>query len=167
VEHGTFIFEVLPMSYVSQTSGVHERVLYRTAYHWLYWLAGILLTLAPVTALAALFYGAPVAVAMAVVSSVLVPIGLFILIKAFATEIAVTTDRFVKKSGLISFQSEDMSLDKVEEIELNESVFGALLDYGTVRVRGTGLGTITVEMVQSPERLRDQIDAAREAIRVR
>lgn len=155
------------MSYVSQTSGARERVLYRTTYHWLYWLGGVLLTLAPTVALAALYFGAPLAIATAVAAAAFVPIGLYILVKALATEIAVTSDRFVKKSGLISFQSEDMSLDKVEEIELNESILGALLDYGTVKVCGTGLSSITVGMVQSPERLRHEIDAARAAIRVR
>jgi hypothetical protein len=154
------------MSYVSQTSGTRERVLYRTTYHWLYWLGGILLTLAPTVALATLYYGACVAIATAVATAVFVPIGLYVLVKALSTEIAVTTDRFVKKSGLVSFRSEDMSLDKVEEIELNESVLGALLDYGTVKVCGTGLSSITVGMVQSPERLRHEIDAARDAIRV-
>lgn len=155
------------MSYVSQTSGARERVLYRTTYHWLYWLLGILLTLAPTVALATLYYyGAPVAIATGVATAIFVPIGLFILVKALSTEIAVTTDRFVKKSGLVSFRSEDMSLDKVEEIELNESVLGALLDFGTVKVCGTGLSSITVGMVQSPERLRHEIDAAREAIRI-
>jgi uncharacterized membrane protein YdbT with pleckstrin-like domain len=151
------------MSYVGQTSGTDERVLYRTTYHWLYWLGGGLLTLAPVVALATLHLGTFVTLVTAGGAALAMPFGLYILIKALATEITITTDRFIKKSGLISFRSEDISLDKIEEIELHQSILGALLNYGTVEVRGSGAGSIKVEMVQSPERLRYELDAARSA----
>ena len=62
-------------------------------------------------------------------------------------------------------RSEDISLDKVEEIELDESILGARLDYGTLEVHGSGMGSIKVEMVQAPERLRHEIESAREALR--
>jgi hypothetical protein len=154
------------MSYASMTSGAGERLLFRTTYHWLYWLGGLLLTAAPLLSLPTADIGLWAVVATLTVTAAAAAFGLYILVKAFATEISVTSDRFIKKSGLVSFQSEDMSLDKVEEIELHESILGALLDYGTLEVRGSGAGSIKVEMVQSPERLRSAIDAARFALRV-
>lgn len=154
------------MSYVRRTLSKSERELYQTNYHWLYWLAGALLTLAPALTLAVVAFGNWAALAMLGLTAIAVPFGLVILIRAYATEIVVTTDRFVKKSGLISFAAEDMSLDKVEEIELHESILGALLNYGTIEVRGTGTSSIKVDMVHSPERLRHEIDAARAALRL-
>jgi hypothetical protein len=154
------------MTYVRRTLSRNERELYQANYHWLYWFAGVLLTLAPALTLAVVAFGNWAMLATLALTAIAVPFGLAILIGAYATEIVVTTDRFVKKSGLISFAAEDMSLDKVEEIELHESILGALFDYGTVEVRGTGTSSIRVDMVQSPERLRHEIDAAREALRL-
>jgi hypothetical protein len=154
------------MSYVNKTLGRGERVLYQATYHWLYWLAGVLLTLAPGLSLAAIPFGTWVAFVTLGLTAIAVPFGVVILVRAYATEMVVTTDRFIKKSGLISFEAEDMSLDKVEEIELHESVLGALLNYGTIEVRGTGTGSIKLGMVQSPEHLRREIDDAREALRL-
>jgi uncharacterized membrane protein YdbT with pleckstrin-like domain len=153
------------MSYVSQTSGAVECVRFRAHYHWLYWLGGIVLATGPLLTFAAGPIDSWAGLAVLCVTVVGVPFGLVILVRAFATEIAVTSDRFIKKGGLISFESEDISLDKVEEINLEESILGALFGYGTLVVHGSGTGSIRVEMVQSPERLRREIESAREALR--
>jgi len=152
------------MSFVSQTSGASERLLFQTSYHWLYWLGGMLLTAAPLLAWAVSPIGYWVGVAVLCLTLIAVPFGLVILVRAFATEIAVTSDRFIKKSGLISIQTEDISLDSVEEVDLEESILGALFGYGTLEVHGSGTGSIRVEMVRSPERLRQEIENAREAL---
>ncbi len=128
------------MNYLSRTLGSKERILYDTGYHWLYSLGAMLLT----------------------VSIVGLPWGVAMLVRAFATEIAVTSDRFVRKTGLISIKSEEVSLDKIEEVTIDQSILGRIFGYGNVQVHGTGMGDIKGWMVNDPVRLRREIQTARE-----
>lgn len=149
------------MSYTSRTSSPNERVVYRTAYHWLYWLSGAALALSPLLTFLALRNGTAFGAGVLLVTTILCAIGLRILITAKSTEIAITSDRFILKSGLISFAAEDMCLDKIEEVTLDEGLLGAVLNYGTVKVCGSGGSAILVKMVWAPQRLVHEIDAAR------
>lgn len=81
------------------------------------------------------------------------------------TEIAVTTYRFVYKTGLISRNTQEVSLNKIEEITLHQSVWGRLLGYGKLVLRGTGVGVITLPDLDDPIRLRRIIENTKSALR--
>ncbi|NWH08441.1 MAG: PH domain-containing protein [Alphaproteobacteria bacterium] len=82
------------------------------------------------------------------------------LIASYTTEIVVTSRRFVKKTGLIVRRAEELSLDRIEEVNLRQSVLGRLLNYGDLTVRGTGEGVIDLVMVDDPIRLRRELQSA-------
>jgi len=81
------------------------------------------------------------------------------------TEIVVTTYRFVYKTGLISRNTQEVSLSKIEEITLHQSVWGRLLGYGKLVMRGTGVGVITLPDLDNPISLRRIIENARSSLR--
>ena len=81
------------------------------------------------------------------------------------TEIAVTTFRFVFKTGLVSRHTQEVSLNKIEEITLHQTVWGRLLSYGKLVLRGTGVGVITLPDLDDPIRLRRIIENAKSALR--
>lgn len=153
------------MSYVQRTLGTRETVLYSTGYHWLYWL-GVMLLTAPfcATALVAIPFGGWYYLLLAIL---LVPFyfGFVRFIHGIAREVAVTSDRFVKKTGLVSITTEEVSLDKIEEVNVDETILGRIFGYGTVSVHGTGAGNIQVRMVTDPVKLRREIQTAREQLR--
>ena len=60
------------------------------------------------------------------------------------TEFAVTTKRVIASRIFISRTTEEMSMDKVETVDVDQSVLGRILGYGTLRVTGTG-GTNNIE----------------------
>ena len=153
------------MSYVSRTLGNNERILYSTGYHWLYWL-GTTILLAPFLAVAigGLPYGGWDYFFL-VLAFIPFIIGIRYFVHGIALEIAVTSDRFVKKTGLIAIQTEEVSLDKIEEVNIAESIMGRIFGFGTVQVHGTGAGDIIVKMVAYPVHLRRQIQTAREQLR--
>jgi len=153
------------MSYVSRTLGNNERILYSTGYHWLYWL-GTTILLAPFLAVAigGLPYGGWDYFFL-VLAFVPFIFGIRYFVHGIALEIAVTSDRFVKKTGLIAIQTEEVSLDKIEEVNIAESIMGRIFGFGTVQVHGTGAGDIIVNMVAYPVHLRRQIQTAREQLR--
>jgi uncharacterized membrane protein YdbT with pleckstrin-like domain len=86
-------------------------------------------------------------------------------VRAVATEIAVTSDRFVRKTGLIAIRTEEVSLDKIEEVTVVESILGRIFGYGQLHVRGTGMGDIDCRIVDDPVRLRREIQTAREGLK--
>jgi len=153
------------MSYVSRTLGSKEQVLFLTGYHWLYWLGVSIITLPfIVVAIGGLPYDGfdYLYLALAVVPFLY---GVYYFVHGIALEVAVTTDRFVKKTGLVSITSEEVSLDKIEEVNVAESILGRIFGYGSVDVHGTGAGAIHVRMVTDPVRLRREIQTAREQLR--
>lgn len=75
------------------------------------------------------------------------------------TEIAVTNRRVIYKTGLISRQTIEMNMDKVESVDVTQDFLGRLLDYGTVLIRGTGAGLEPLANVASPLALRNAITA--------
>ena len=104
-----------------------------------------------------------------ILSLLLVPFyfGFVRFIRGISIEVAVTSDRFVKKTGFVSITTEEVSLDKIEEVNVDETILGRIFGYGTVSVHGTGAGDISVYMVTDPVGLRRQIQTAREHIRSR
>jgi hypothetical protein len=50
-------------------------------------------------------------------------------------------------------------MDKVAAIDVDQSVLGRLLDYGTVTVRGTGMTFEPLRRVEAPLSLRNAITA--------
>lgn len=87
------------------------------------------------------------------------------LIILMTTEIVVTTYRFVYKTGLISRNTQEVSLNKIEEITLHQSVWGRVLGYGKLVLRGTGVGVITLPDLDDPIKLRRIIENTKSALR--
>lgn len=151
------------MSYVSRTLGSHERILFTAGYHWLLWL-GIALLIAPAPTVAV--FGYPYTAddyAYLLLGLAALPFGLVYFARAVSSEIAVTTDRFIRKAGLISFDTEEVGLEMIETVIVEQSILGRVLGYGTLRVHGTGQNQIEVSMIDRPVRLRLQIQLARES----
>ena len=68
----------------------------------------------------------------------------------WTTETDVTNLRVVHKTGFIKRRTFEMSLDKVESVDVNQSILGRLLNYGSVTVRGVGEGAETIDTIASP-----------------
>lgn len=75
------------------------------------------------------------------------------------TEIAVTDRRVIVKRGLIRRSTMEMNLRQVESVQVNQTVLGRLLDYGTVTIKGTGSGIEPISKIAEPLRLRHAISA--------
>src|SRR6185437_9254650 len=58
--------------------------------------------------------------------------------KRWTTEIDVTNRRIVYKVGFIKRHTVEMNMDKVESVDVDQSIMGRLLNYGDIAVRGTG-----------------------------
>ena len=75
----------------------------------------------------------------------------------WVTEIAVTDRRVIYKKGLIRRRTNEMNMDKVESVQIDQSILGRMLDYGDVTILGTGEGFETLRTIASPIELRNSI----------
>lgn len=75
------------------------------------------------------------------------------------TETDVTSLRVVHKTGFVRRRTFEMNLDKVESVDVDQSIPGRLLGYGDVTIRGVGEGVETIAMIASPLQFRNAITA--------
>ena len=77
----------------------------------------------------------------------------------WTTEIAVTDRRVIYKRGFINRHTIEMNMDKVATVDVDQSVLGRVLNYGTVTVQGTGMSFEPLRRIESPLALRNAIIA--------
>lgn len=77
------------------------------------------------------------------------------------TEIAVTTNRLIYKRGLVARYVGEMSIDRIEGVNVLQTVLGRIFNYGRVMVRGMGVGEVILPPIADPIKFRKAIDKAR------
>ena len=75
------------------------------------------------------------------------------------TEFAVTDRRVIYKCGFIKRHTVEMNMDKIESVDVDQSLLGRLLNYGTIHVFGTGEGIESLRRIAEPLALRNAITA--------
>ena len=142
-----------------------EKVLYSTNAHWIfYWpaIAAWLVAIAFLIASRLIVAETPMllCLALAAISAI---VALYKMLTAWfhrwTTETDVTNLRVVHKTGFIKRRTFEMSLDKVESVDVNQSILGRILNYGDVTVNGVGEGTETIKTIASPLAFRNSITA--------
>lgn len=164
--------------YVEKTLAGGEEVVHRANFNWTYSFFPVMWFLLGAATVAFFGYlqfvrGVPFdelrvgwwATAVAGFSSSMILINHLIIL--MTTEIVVTTYRFVYKTGLISRNTQEVSLNKIEEITLHQSIWGRLLGFGKLVLRGTGVGVITLPDLDNPINLRKIIENAKSSLRTR
>ena len=142
-----------------------EKVLYSTNAHWIFYLPAI----AAWIAAAVLLVGSRATVTESIVllclsaSAVVALAALYWTFTAWfhrwTTETDVTNLRVVHKTGFIKRRTFEMSLDKVESVDVNQSILGRILNYGDVTILGVGEGKETIRTIASPLAFRNFITA--------
>ncbi|MAS88004.1 MAG: hypothetical protein CMH30_08545 [Micavibrio sp.] len=91
--------------------------------------------------------------------------GVFMCAKIFitiiVTEIAVTNTRLIFKTGLIARYVGEINVDRIEGVNIVQSILGRLLGYGQVIVRGMGVGEVTLPPIENPILFRRAIEKAK------
>jgi uncharacterized membrane protein YdbT with pleckstrin-like domain len=151
--------------YIDEILRPGEKVLYSTNVHWIFYLPAIA---AWIVAFAFLIGSRLVVtdtpmllcLSLAAISAL---VALYWMLKAWfhrwTTETDVTNLRVVHKTGFIKRRTFEMSLDKVESVDVNQSILGRILNYGDVTVRGVGEGAERIRTIASPLAFRSHITA--------
>lgn len=84
-----------------------------------------------------------------------------IMITKATTEIAITSQRLVYKQGLVARRVGEISVDRIEGVNVLQSVLGRMLNYGRLAVRGMGIGEVILPPISNPLAFRQAIEKAR------
>src|SRR5258706_14831965 len=124
------------MSYVKSVLQPNEHVIVTGRLHWIiYWRAILCLVLGAALLVLEQIYGVDQTVKGVSAALVFVLFMIFFLHPWFVrwiTEIAVTNKRLIYNTGFINRHTAEMNLDKVESVDVDQSVLGRMLDYGTL-----------------------------------
>lgn len=160
------------MAYMKKTIGHDEAYIYRARFNWVYdFISFFWLILGATPSLLLLYFwladpvnSASLGRAFQFISVAALLLGAIIWIRRsihkWTTVIAVTSTRVVHKRGLIARESQDINLNKIEEVVVRQSFWGRLLGFGRVTVRGTGVAVIELPPIDSPLRFRRIIEEA-------
>jgi uncharacterized membrane protein YdbT with pleckstrin-like domain len=151
--------------YIDQILQPGEKVLYSTNAHWMFYLPAIGAWMAVVAFLIAsrvIVADVPVLICLSLAAIA----GLAALywtatawFHRWTTETDVTNLRVVHKTGFITRKTFEMSLDKVESVDVDQSITGRILNYGDVTIRGVGEGFEKIRTIASPLAFRSAITA--------
>jgi len=142
-----------------------EKVLYSTNAHWIYFLPAIIgwIVVGVFLVLSAFVPAGPPALICLSLAAISAVAALYKTATAWfhrwTTETDVTNFRVVHKTGFIQRQTFEMSVDKVESVDVNQSILGRILNYGDVTVFGVGEGGKTLDTIASPLAFRNAITA--------
>jgi hypothetical protein len=155
------------MSYIRESLGNGETVVVYARFHKLYALGAWLALLIPLLIfLVALVRSDEMANTYTLATGLLFVLGLVtfarMMLRQLSTEIGVTSHRFVEKYGLLSRHTNEIALPNIEGLRVSQSMLGRLFGYGTIRIEGTGVDSVTTPNIADPVGFVRAIQTAKE-----
>jgi uncharacterized membrane protein YdbT with pleckstrin-like domain len=152
------------MRYIEKVLLPGEQVIYETGLHWLvYGRAVAVFAVAVVLAVASAYAPSDSANLVLVLAGMAALVGLLFFLAAAirraSTELAITDQRVVFKRGIMARHTIEMNRSKVESVDVDQSLLGRLLGYGTVQLRGTGGSLEPMDAISDPLTFRSHITA--------
>jgi uncharacterized membrane protein YdbT with pleckstrin-like domain len=72
------------------------------------------------------------------------------IINVASTELAATNKKLIGKVGFIRRSSIDIPLQKIESINVDQGIFGRMVGYGRISIRGTGGNQCNIPYIKNP-----------------
>ena len=131
------------MGYVEETIGKNEKVVYIVQFHWTYSFVAFFYLI---------FFG---------IFVIGIVIFLKMMINKWTTERVLTDARYIQKTGWISRESEEISIYKIEEVDLSQTIIGRMFGYGSISISGTGSGNIVLKSIDDPLKFQKHLNDLR------
>lgn len=77
-------------------------------------------------------------------------LGIYPYIQGKTDEFVVTSKRIIIKKGIIAYDTLEMNLSRVESVQVEQTVLGRILGFGSVKIIGTGGTKETFEHIKDP-----------------
>ena len=154
------------MKYVERVLQPGETVQYRSTIHWIVYLHSLLFFIVGAAGIVVLVSANQLKIPLPVLA-LFIGVGsiggIFCFLPAWlkrrSTELAVTNRRVIFKRGFIRRHTIEMNMDKVESVDVDQSFWGRIFNYGTIVVHGTGGSLEPLPRIDSPIEFRNQVTA--------
>lgn len=142
-------------SYVESLMGQKERILLVTRQHWFILFSRIFLEIILIVVLVAGFVAASLYYPLASFGFILVLVPLIGMVRDILIwsnrQYIVTNRRVIQVAGVLNKYVLDSSLEKVNDIKMNQTFLGRLFDYGDVQIlTASELGIDLLEHIANP-----------------
>jgi uncharacterized membrane protein YdbT with pleckstrin-like domain len=149
--------------YIDEILQPGEKVLYSTNAHWVFYLPaiGAWIVVFGLLILSRMTLNDNLVMLCLATAAVIALVALYWTVRAWfhrlTTETDVTNRRVVHKTGFIKRRTFEMALDKVESVDVNQTIAGRLLNYGDVTIKGVGEGHEKIPTIAEPLAFRNAI----------
>ena len=156
-------------TYIQSLMGDKERILLLTRQHWFALFSRIFLEIVLIVILVAAFVAASTYYPVAIYGLILVLVPFIGMVRDILIwsnrQYIVTNRRVMQVAGVLSKDVVDSSLEKVNDIKMNQSFFGRLFDYGDIQIlTASELGIDLFERIANPIKFKTAILNAKEEI---
>jgi len=149
--------------YIDEILQPGEKVLYSTNAHWIFYLPAMVAWVVALVLVAASLAVPPMAVLGLPAAAVVAAVALYFTVQGWfhrlTTETDVTDRRVVHKTGFIKRRTFEIALDKIESVDVEQTILGRIFNYGDVTILGVGEGKQTISTIASPLAFRSAITA--------
>ena len=156
--------------YVETILGANEKVLVRERQHWFIWVPQFFVSLVIIViiAVASIFVSQKVSFGIFGLVFIIIPIVIFlrVFLAWLNEEYIVTNRRIVQTEGVVNKNVMDSSLEKINDVVLNQSFIGRIMDYGDLEIlTGSDHGINKLHHIQSPVKFKKAMMNAKEGMR--
>ena len=144
------------MSYIEHVLQPGEQIRYQGSIHWILYVPAIILCVVGVVSFA-LGHAGWIITVISIILAILLALRAWFI--RWMTEIVVTDRRVIYVHGLIQRHSIEVHMDKIESVDVDQSVLGRMFDYGDVTIRGTGSTMEPLRGVDRPIAFRNEVTA--------
>jgi uncharacterized membrane protein YdbT with pleckstrin-like domain len=99
-------------NYINNNLIKDEYIIYETNYHWILYFNNLIPSI--------------------------ITLGIYPYLISKFSEFGITNKRLIIKTGIFSRKTLELNLSKIESVNVNQSILGRILGYGSIGVIGTG-----------------------------
>jgi uncharacterized membrane protein YdbT with pleckstrin-like domain len=164
------------MGYVETLMGKNEKIIIKTRQHWMVMAGSIVGNLLMALVIIVIGVGliatgiaAPIAAPLSLLALILLLIPAVFFIRDYLAwwneEYIITNRRVVQAEGVMNKRVIDSSLEKVNDVVLNQSFLGRLLDYGDIEIlTASEIGVNKLHTIAHPVKFKTEMLNQKEAL---
>ena len=141
------------MSYIKKTLTDDEKIIIFQRTHWIFWFWPGAFVLIPLIGF--LFLWPEVCLWILPIDLLLL---LFFYLKYISTENVTTSKRIILKIGFIRLNTDELRNEKIENIQIEQSIIGKILGYGNLEFRGVGGSPVIFKLISNPISMKKKIE---------
>jgi uncharacterized membrane protein YdbT with pleckstrin-like domain len=74
-------------------------------------------------------------------------------------EMVCTNKRVVKRTGIVNVTTEELHRERIESVEIRQSILGRIFNYGDILFSGTGTSKVVFKFISQPRLMKQIIDS--------